>query len=385
MNKSRREFLAGAGVMAAAGLSGCRTTVGADGGKVEMRAESKAVQDAKRTRLAALRKLGPTITDFEVRRKKVIPGKSASFFIDDVIFVMQDLAEQKPVSCWSHPFLSHLKEAWERYGVKTQLNLFYRGDFFYGVKEAMFSLKDVPDTWKAEFQSAKEWLRFGFHSLNEYPDYPWISASYEDVSLAWNLIKGEVERFAGPGMWATAVVPHWGSISREGCIALKDGGAAFVSVSRGDRWEYDGDRTILPYGHGYRIENRRKPESAIFWRGNGGDDISVSASGYNHLEKGLVEKTKGAYSWIFDRATGMNFKPSTSGGPLLNIYNLKDVATAFDRAGEMEYFCYATHEQYFFRHYFMYQPDYAAKTFAAGKWMQDHGYKFIFMEDSVDA
>ena len=27
----------------------------------------------------------------------------------------------------------------------------------------------------------------------------------------------------------------------------------------------------------------------------------------------------------------------------------------------------------------------AAKTFAAGKWMQDHGYKFIFMEDSVDA
>ena len=26
-----------------------------------------------------------------------------------------------------------------------------------------------------------------------------------------------------------------------------------------------------------------------------------------------------------------------------------------------------------------------AKTFAAGKWMHDHGYSFIFMEDSIDA
>ena len=383
MGSSRRRFLklsvtSGLAAFAASPLSAA-DAIG------EMRAESKAVQDAKRAKLAALRKLGPTITNFEVRRKKDIPGKRAAFYIDDVLFVFRDLAATKPKSCWEHPFLAHLREAWERYGVKTQLNLFYRGDFFYGVKEAMFSLKNVPDMWKGEFQAAKEWLRFGFHSLNEYPDYPWISASYEDVSLAWNMTKGEVERFAGPGMWATAVVPHWGSISRDGCMALRDGGATLVSVSRGDRWEYNGDRTLMPYGHGYRIENHRKPESAIFWRGNGGDDISVSASGYNHLDVEQVVKTLGTYNWIHDLSTGVNFKASTSGGPLLNIYGLKDVAPAFDRAGEKEYFCYATHEQYFFKDYFMYQPDYAAKTLASGKWMYDHGYSYIFMEDSIDA
>ena len=380
---NRREFLklsttSGVAALAASPLSAA-DAIG------EMRAESKAVQDAKRAKLAALRKLGPTITNFEVRRKKDIPGKRAAFYIDDVLFVFRDLAATKPKSCWEHPFLAHLREAWERYGVKTQLNLFYRGDFFYGVKEAMFSLKNVPDMWKGEFQAAKEWLRFGFHSLNEYPDYPWISANYEDVSLAWNMTKGEVERFAGPGMWATAVVPHWGSISRDGCMALRDGGATLVSVSRGDRWEYNGDRTLMPYGHGYRIENHRKPESAIFWRGNGGDDISVSASGYNHLDVEQVVKTLGTYNWIHDLSTGVNFKASTSGGPLLNIYGLKDVVPAFDRAGEKEYFCYATHEQYFFRDYFMYQPDYAAKTLASGKWMYDHDYSYIFMEDSIDA
>ena len=380
---NRREFLklsttSGVAALAASPLSAA-DAIG------EMRAESKAVQDAKRAKLAALRKLGPTITNFEVRRKKDIPGKRAAFYIDDVLFVFRDLAATKPKSCWEHPFLAHLREAWERYGVKTQLNLFYRGDFFYGVKEAMFSLKNVPDMWKGEFQAAKEWLRFGFHSLNEYPDYPWISANYEDVSLAWNMTKGEVERFAGPGMWATAVVPHWGSISRDGCMALRDGGATLVSVSRGDRWEYNGDRTLMPYGHGYRIENHRKPESAIFWRGNGGDDISVSASGYNHLDVEQVVKTLGTYNWIHDLSTGVNFKASTSGGPLLNIYGLKDVVPAFDRAGEKEYFCYATHEQYFFKDYFMYQPDYAAKTLASGKWMYDHDYSYIFMEDSIDA
>jgi len=381
---NRRDFLRLAATSGAAAFASTPLEA-ADGAITAMRAESKSVQDAKRAKLAALKELGPTITDFELLRKKVIPGKCAAFYIDDVVFVFRDLAARKPKSCWEHPFLAHLKEAWERYGVKTQLNLFYRGDFFYGVKEAMFSLKDVPDVWKDEFQSAKEWLKFGFHALNEYPDYPWISASYEDVVLMWNLLKGEVERFAGSGMWAKAVVPHWGSMSREGCIALRDCGAKFVSVSRGSRWEYNGDRTLLPYGHGYRIENQRKPESAIFWRGSGGDDISVSASGYNHLGADIVAKTKGAYNWVRDKATGMNFKPSSSGGPLLNIYNLKDIAPMFDRVGEIEYFCYATHEQYFFKDYFMYQPDYAAKTFAAGEWMQDHGYSFIFMEDSIDA
>lgn len=372
---NRREFLK---------LSAA-SPIAAAGEIKEIRAEPKSVQDAKRAKLAALRKLGPTITDFEVRRKKQVPGKRAAFFIDDVMFVMQDLAAQKPASCWSHPFLGHLKEAWERYGVRTQLNLFYRGDFFYGVRDALFSLKDVPDTWKDEFQSAKEWLRFGFHSFSEFPDYPWISASYEDVSLAWNMIKGEVERFAGPGMWATAVTPHWGPVSKEGCLALRDGGATLVWVSRGNRWEYNGDKSLLPYGHGYRIENHRKPESAIYWRVGGGEDISVSACGYNHLDAEQVQKTVGTYNWILDRATGINFKAFTSGGPLLNNYHLKDVAPAFDRTGEPEFFCYATHEQYFFKNYLAYQPDYAAKTFAAGKWMQDHGYSYIFLEDSIDA
>ena len=381
---NRRDFLkAGVGAVAAGGVLG----VSAAGKNI--RTLPQAIQDAKRAALAKLKELGPTITDFEVRRKKNIPGRRAAFYIDDAIFCMHELVDMNPKSCWDHPFFAHIKEAWERYGLKTQLNLFYRDDFYYGVRQGLFSLKDVPDKWRDDFQAAKEWFRFGFHSIQEYPDYPWISTSYDDMKLAWDMITGEVERFAGPGMFAKAVTPHWGPVSREGCIALKDCGAKVVWVSRGKRWEYNGDRSLLPYGHGYRIENHRKPESAIYWRGGGGDDISVSACGYNHLDDEQVEKTRGTYNWIYDKATGVNFKTFGVGGTCLNLYRLEDIESQFEKAyasveGGPEFFIHATHEEYFFKHYFMYQPDYVKKTFTAAKWMHDHGYSYGFIEDSVD-
>ena len=387
---NRRNFLkAGTGAVAIA-AAGCATGNAGGAAVKNIRAESAAVQDAKRAALAKLKELGPTITDFKVCRKKNIPeGRRAAFYIDDVIFLFRDLVAQKPKSCWDHRFLGHLKEAHERWGLKLQLNLFYANDFYYGVDAAKFTLADVPDTWKSEFQAAKDWLRFGFHSYSEFPDYPWLNASYAEVKECWRLITTEVERFAGPGMFTYAVTPHWGPISKEGCIALKECGAKVVWVSRGRRWEYDGNRSILPYGHGMRIENHRKPESAVYWRGGGGDDISVSACGYNHLSSELVEKTRGTYNWIHDNVTGVDLKAFGVGGTCLNLYRLEDLDQCFEKAfasvkGGPEFFCHATHEEYFYKDYFAYQPDYCEKTFKAVKWMHDHGYKYIFLDESVD-
>jgi hypothetical protein len=349
-----------------------------------LRTESDSVQQAKRDALAKLKELGPTIADFEIRRKKSIPGKRAAFYIDDVIWVFRELAATKPKSCWDHRFLGHLKEAWEKYGLKTQLNVFYRDDFYYGARTASFTLEDMPDIWRDEFQAAKEWLRFGFHSLQEFPDYPWINASYDDVKYTWDITKREVERFAGPGTFAYAVTPHWGPMSKEGCIALKDCGAKVVWVSRGKRWEYDGNRSILPYGHAQRIENFRKPETAVYWRGGGGDDISVSACGYNHLMAKEVAVTRGTYNWVHDKSTGVNFKAFSLGGTCLNLLELKDVEKAMAQHGNPEFYVHATHEEYFYKHYFAYQPDYCKKTLVAAKWIHDQGYKYAFIEDSVD-
>ncbi len=382
MNTNRRNFfkLSAAGaVTALAGTAAAQVK--------NIRAESGAVQNAKMARLNALPELGATITDFEVRRKRDIPGKRAAFYLDDVIWVFRELAERRPKSVWEHPFLGCLKEAWERYGTKVQLNIFYKDCSFYGLKAAEFTIADMPDIWRDQFQSAKEWLRFSFHSYEEFPDYPWINADYDEVKTMWTMLAKEVERFAGPGMWANAITPHWGPMSKEGCLALKDCGAKVIWVSRGRRWAYDGSSSLLPYGHDTRIKCRRKPETAIYWRPNGGDDISVSACGYNHLLEAEVAKTCGTYNWIHDRATGCNFKAFVYDGLCINLFRKEDIVPKLDSTiarGEPEFYIYGTHEEYFYPHYFNYQPDSREKVLAVAKWMHDHKYEHIFIEDSID-
>ena len=386
---NRRDFIKVAAWTGAAAFAGCAT--GRDGGQAEAvrstRMEPPELQARKRKALEAARELGPTITDVELRRSKSISGKRAAFYIDDVMFLFLDLARERPKSCWDHFFLRALREAHEAYGFKLQLNAFFRNDFYYGARGAEFTLRDVPDLWKAEFQSARDWLRFGFHSYAEFPDYPWINASYDDVKFTWDAITGEVERFAGPGMFAKAVTPHWGPMSKEGCIALRDCGVKAIWCSAGKRYEYTGDRTVLPYGHGMRIENFRKPETAMYWRGGGNQEISVSACGYNHLLPEHVEQTRGKFNWLHDRATGCNFmRFCNGGGGCGNLIPLDDVRASVSRIvkSEPEYLCMATHEEYWFKHYFAYQPESKEKLMRGLEVVRDAGYKFMFIEEKID-
>ena len=324
--------------------------------------------------------LGPTLTDFEVRTNASIGRKKASFFIDDAIWFLRDITRQRPKSVFDHPFLKALKEAHDRWGLKVQINLFHRTDFFYGMDE--FSLGDVTDAYKDEWQANRDWLRFGFHSLQEFPDYPFVNASYADVKKVCDLIFGNVRRFAGEGMVAKAVVPHWLPISKDGCRALADCGMKVVSCSYGYRHAYTGDPSVLPYGHSFRLLNARKPETALCWRGTRNTAINSSISGYNHLSEEQARRTHGSFSALFDRATGISMK-RFSNGPCLNLFPLDEIAPAFDRIDGADYICYGTHEQYFFSDYFAYQPDTAAKFHAAAKWIAAHGYEYVFIEDTV--
>ena len=383
---NRRDFIAFGAGGAAAALAGCATGRAPEPGDGirNVRAESPERQAEKRRALESAKELGPVITDVEVRRTRSIHGRRAAFYLDDVMFLFQDLVRESPKSCWDHFLLKTFREAHEKYGLKAQFNVFYRSDFYYGARGAEFTLRDVPAKWRDEFQAARDWFRFGFHSYAEFPDYPWINASYDDVRFTWEAITREVERFAGPGMFARAVTPHWGPMSKEGCVALRDCGAKAIWCSAGRRYAYDGDRTLLPYGHGMRIENCRKPETAMYWRPGGGDDISVSACGYNHLLPEQVEITRGTYNWLHDRATGCNFMTFGCGAPCLNLYRLEDIPARMSQVLGSEFLIHATHEEYWFRHYFAYQGDSREKLLAAVKMVHDAGYEYSFIEDKID-
>ena len=359
---NRREFIASAGgAAAAAAMPGA--AVAAD-----VPAFARGAEEME-----------PILKGGEIVRNGSMKGRGASFFIDDVIWFLRDIARKRPKSLFDNDFLRPLKAAHDRFGLKLQLNLFYRTDFFYGMDE--FTLAEVPDAYKAEWQASKDWLKLGFHSLQEFPDYPWVNIDYADVRKLFGMIKGEIDRFAGEGVFTTALVPHWCPMSKDGCRAMKDCGIKIMECSVGPRYKYDGDRSRLPYGHALRLENNRKPEAAFFWRDSRDAAIMSSVCSYNHISLGQAKATEHSYAMVRDPETGMLFKHLFNDVPVLNLVDVPTLRRDTEKLLGSEYLVFSDHEQYFFRDYFAYQPDYMEKVMVMSEMMARNGYKFVFVED----
>ena len=305
--------------------------------------------------------------------------KKVQFFIDDVIWLFRDLTRQNPKSIFDNAFLKMLKKAHDEYGLKVQLNCFYRTSFWYGNDE--FSLADMTDKYKAEFIGASNWLKFGFHSIEEWPDYPYVNADYSQVDENFNRVKKEIVRFAGEDSFAKSVLPHWAPISRDGVKALYDNGVRITYTTRGKREPWDGKQDSLPYGHSFRILHNRKPETMVFSRENVQQAISKSICAYNHVDEETYNKYVGKFDTIYDEESGMSFTCSAElVHNLLSKEEIKAKAKLLIDKG-YEYISTATHEQYFYPDYFDYQPDYEERLFVMIKTFVDAGYKYVFTED----
>lgn len=326
-------------------------------------------------------RLGPVFKNGVLRSNPRLSGKKASFFIDDAIWSLRDVTRRRPKSLFDDPFFAPLKECHDKYGLKLQINLFYRTDFFYGMDE--FTLKDVTDAYKSEWQDNKDWLRLGFHSLQEFPDYPWLNADYSDVRRLFSMIHGEIIRFAGEGVFTDALVPHWCPMSKDGCRALKDSGIRLMECTTGERYRYDENRDCLPYGHGMRIRQNRKPETAFYWRDSRNSAISASACAYNHITPEFAAAVKNSFKYVYDPDTGMAFKQLFCDAPCLNLVDEKTLCRDISALLGREYLVFSDHEQYFYRDYLAYQPDYADKIRAMSRMMKDSGYGFILIEEVV--
>ena len=211
---NRREFLRIGAGSAMAAAAGCATRTGS---------ESEEITKDKFARLEAL----PPMMPGAVVTESPLKGLNACKFVDDCIWFLRDIARAKPKSIFDTPYLAGFKKIHDATGLKVQFNLFYRTDFYYGMDE--FSLADMPADYKAEFQDNADWIKFGMHSLQEFPDYPWISADYDDVAKCLKMIRGEVDRFAGDSMFARFLIPHWVPMSKDGVKALVDGGVKMTA------------------------------------------------------------------------------------------------------------------------------------------------------------
>ena len=307
--------------------------------------------------------------------------KKVYFFIDDVIWLFRDLHRERPNSIFDNAFLKGLKEAHDKYGLKVQLNIFNRLDFYYGRDE--FCLAEMTDEYKAEFEEASDWLKFGFHSRQEFPDYPYVNADYEDVKEDLDYVKREVFRFASEKNFAYGCCPHWLPMSKEGCKALRDGGIKIIATSYGNKEEYNGDPSVLPYGHAGRLLQNRKPETMLFSRKSKDVAISSSICGYNHISEEEEESIRNTFKTIYNAETDMHFKKYST-GLVLNLCTPEETKEMANESADYEFACYADHEQYFYKDYYAYQPDYMEKIHIAAKTFCDNGFEHFFIEEIVD-
>ncbi len=306
--------------------------------------------------------------------------KLAYFFVDDVIWCLRDVAREKPQSIFDQPYFKLLKECHDKWGITVQLNLFYRTDFFYGSDE--FTLSEVPDTYKAEFEANSDWLKFAFHAKQEFPDYPYLNARYEDVKHDYELIIGEIKRFAGEKSVSNAVLPHWLPVSREACMAFRDCGAKFMCPSYGPTHEYEGDESVLPYGHAARLRHNRQPETKLYRRQTADVRILSSICGYNHISEEEYLSYAHTNSSIVDEGTGLRYR-QYGGGPCLNLHTPDAIREKLQAEIDAEhaYIGVGNHEQYFYPEYYAYQPDMAEKFYAMAETLHNAGYRFITADD----
>lgn len=304
-------------------------------------------------------------------------NKKATFFIDDVLWVFRDLTRENPKSLWDNSFMATLKKAHEEYGVKTQLNLFYKTSFWYDNDE--FSLSEMTDKYKKEFEEASHWLKMGFHSKEEWPDYPFINADYDLVDSVFKLIYNEVCRFAGKASFAKAVVPHWLPVSKEGIRALIDNGIVVTFATYGTKAEWDRVQTSLPYGHSFRLLHNKKQESGIYRKNTHDLAIANALCSYNHINEKDYMEINGKFKTIKDKELNIHYMPTTS--IILNLMSKEILADEILKYAHQEFVNVGNHEQYFYPDYYAYQPDYAEKIFTMGKMLQDAGFEFIFPEE----
>lgn len=306
--------------------------------------------------------------------------KKAYFFIDDTIWVLRDITRERPASLFDNPFLKMLKSNHDKYGMKVQLNIFYRTDIYYGYDE--FTLADVTDAYKTEWEANSDWLKLAFHSLQEFPDYPHLNATYDDTIKIFNSIRNEVFRFAGEKSFAYEICAHWAPVSLAACRALHDSGVKLLHATQGKSAPYNEDPSSLPYGHAARLIRNRQPEARTYRSTDRKEDISSAICAQNHLEPEQAEKILCNSKAFYDEATGLFFK--TFGDITLNIFDYDKLDEVFATRLGREFIGICIHEQYFYPEYFAYQPDYADKVEKMCRILTENDYTFINGDKILD-
>lgn len=251
------------------------------------------------------------------------------FTVDDNIRFLKEITETCPQSIFDHPYLAMYQRMHQAFGVKVQLNLFYRMDGF--------DLSQMTDRFYHEWEENSHWLKLSFHSDHEVSK-PYLVSGYEEVFEDCKKVNDQIVRFASNSALAKTTTIHSCELTTEGLRALAD-------------------HKVLGLLGVFLELNRLKTSYGI-----GEADARI-------LRGGEIVNLDGMYFAAID--------------VILNQYHKEEILQMLTDRKEQESIRVMIHEQYFYPDYRNYQPDFEEKLNATFAFFKKHGYQTAFFEELI--
>ena len=253
--------------------------------------------------------------------------------VDDVIWCFENIWRNQDTytSIFDDPFLALYRDLHAQYGTYVHMHIYYEND------DGSFNLSMFPDKYKAEFQANSNWLKFTFHARKDQPDSPYKFASYEQVMEEGRMVQKEILRFAGKEVMSSITSQHWADSN--------------LHATRGFR------------NLGYRCIDAY----FIF------DEQGEPAVSY-YLNKEQTAHAAARDFWIDNKEDIIFVKDDI----IINEVELADIDGYMETITNAQNHCFhylLIHEQYFYSHYFNYEPDYRERIFAAVDFCHRNGYR----------
>lgn len=269
--------------------------------------------------------------------------------VDDVIMCFENIYKHQDeyASIFDDPFLAVYKRLHETYGTYVHMHIYYE------TVDKSFNLSMFPDKYKKEFQANGNWLKFTFHSRCDQPDSPYKYASYDLVLKEGRMVEKEIRRFAGCEVMSNVTSQHWADSNLHATRAFRSLG--FQVIDAYFLFDENGDPYVSYY---LNREQTAHAKTRDFWIDTKEDIIFV---------KDDIVINEVALDQIDAYMDNLKAQPDNAFMYLL------------------------IHEQYFYKDYPAYQPDYEQKIRKTLSWCQKNGYKpttissFAFEERLVES
>ena len=193
--------------------------------------------------------------------------------------------------------------------------------FYHNWHHPQFDLSQFPDRYRTEFEANSDWLRLAFHGQSEFPEYPYSKAYPEKIAEHYEQWRNAMIRIAGEKSLFAPVIFHYFDAAPNARKFMREQGMKFFAVPTSGKAAFNAE-----------FDQHEIPVDIIL-----------------NLFKADIAGIRGTLE--------------------------QKIA-----AGQQKILI-GSHEQYAYRHYVNYIPEYFDGLFAACETMKKHGYEPVYFND----